>query len=128
MANEYDVIVVGAGPAGSSAAKTAAKRGLRTILLEEHSQIGIPTHCSGAFSPVTRPDFTREIVNTVNKRAILTKYKSMRIFSPSGTIVQELPWTECYLVERSHLDRELVRTRRLMLVPIFCFIRGYPVS
>ena len=34
MAQNYDVIVVGAGPGGSSAAKNAAKLGLKTLLLE----------------------------------------------------------------------------------------------
>jgi digeranylgeranylglycerophospholipid reductase len=104
---EYDVIIVGAGPAGSSAAKTTAKRGFKTILIEEHPQIGVPTHCSGALAPVSRPDFQREVVESMDRRVILTKYKSMRVFAPSGKIVQELPWTWCYLVERSHLDREL---------------------
>ena len=32
--SEYDVIVVGAGPGGSIAAKICAENGLRTLLLE----------------------------------------------------------------------------------------------
>jgi len=31
----YDIVVVGAGPAGTSAAKTAAKRGAKVLLLEK---------------------------------------------------------------------------------------------
>jgi flavin-dependent dehydrogenase len=45
----YDIIVVGGGPAGFSAAKTAAEKGAKVIVLEEHSQIGLPRHCTGIF-------------------------------------------------------------------------------
>lgn len=41
----YDVIVVGAGPAGSSAAYHCAKKGFKTLLLEKRKQIGIPKQC-----------------------------------------------------------------------------------
>ena len=34
MTTKYDLIVVGAGPGGSSAAITAAKKGLKVLLLE----------------------------------------------------------------------------------------------
>src|SRR3989442_3392803 len=44
---DFDVIVVGAGPAGGMAAGTAAAMGLRTALLEGHPEIRTPTHCSG---------------------------------------------------------------------------------
>jgi len=44
---DFDVIVAGAGPAGGMAARTAAAVGLRTALVEEHEQPGLPAHCSG---------------------------------------------------------------------------------
>jgi geranylgeranyl reductase family protein len=46
----YDVIVVGAGPAGSSAARAAAERGLEVLLLERELEIGVPDKC-GEFVP-----------------------------------------------------------------------------
>lgn len=49
MAN-VDVAVVGAGPAGSAAARAAAREGARTLLLEEHPRVGLPAHCSGLVS------------------------------------------------------------------------------
>lgn len=39
---EADVIVVGAGPAGSSAAKHAALGGANVILIDKKSEIGSP--------------------------------------------------------------------------------------
>jgi len=43
---EVDVLVVGAGPAGSMAAKTAAEGGLNVLLIEEHGKIGEPVQCA----------------------------------------------------------------------------------
>ncbi|HZY93494.1 MAG TPA: NAD(P)/FAD-dependent oxidoreductase [Candidatus Bathyarchaeia archaeon] len=46
----YEAIVVGAGVAGSQAARTAAGNGSSVLLLEEHPQVGVPSHCSGVVS------------------------------------------------------------------------------
>ena len=45
--DHFDVAVIGAGPAGSMAAKYAAKAGASTILLEEHAGAGWPVQCAG---------------------------------------------------------------------------------
>ena len=37
---DYDLIIIGAGPAGESAAVNAAKNALRTAVIDEHSQVG----------------------------------------------------------------------------------------
>ena len=50
---DYDVVVVGAGPAGSRTARDLARRGVRVALLEEHPAIGDPVHCSGLVTPRT---------------------------------------------------------------------------
>jgi digeranylgeranylglycerophospholipid reductase len=50
---EFDIIVVGAGPAGSSAAMSAAEEGVSVLLLEEHSQIGLPLQCAEGLSRST---------------------------------------------------------------------------
>ena len=43
---ETDVIVVGSGPAGSSAAKHAALGGAKVILMDKKSEIGSPKRCA----------------------------------------------------------------------------------
>ncbi|RLF42610.1 MAG: hypothetical protein DRN18_02130 [Thermoplasmata archaeon] len=45
MAIECDVLVVGGGPAGLAAARAAAKNGLKTIVIEEDKEIGVPVRC-----------------------------------------------------------------------------------
>ena len=41
-----DVLVVGAGPGGSSAARASVKKGLKTIIIEEDEEVGIPVQCA----------------------------------------------------------------------------------
>ena len=43
----HDVVVVGAGPAGSIAATRLAAAGYDVLLIEEHETVGQPVHCTG---------------------------------------------------------------------------------
>jgi len=105
---EYDVIVVGAGPAGSSAAKAAAERGAKTIVLERHQSIGVPVRCTGL---VHASSFTESIMATIPEQIILQRHKCRHFYAPSGKLLKEDPWAgpgEC-AVERDEFDRELAR-------------------
>src|SRR5262249_19691250 len=42
-----DVAIVGAGPAGLTAARMLASRGRDVVVLEEHREVGVPVHCTG---------------------------------------------------------------------------------
>jgi digeranylgeranylglycerophospholipid reductase len=46
LQRRYDVVVVGAGPAGSTAARRAAELGLAVLLLEKRQEIGSPVRCA----------------------------------------------------------------------------------
>jgi len=48
----YDVLIIGAGPAGGSAAWHCAQNGLKTLVLEEHQAVGEPVHCGECLSQV----------------------------------------------------------------------------
>ena len=109
---EYDVIVVGAGPAGCAAARAASSKGARTIMIEEHPVIGAPRHCPGRLHSSS---FTQEILKDLDPRVIVCEYHSRRYFSPSGTVIKEtaLPPGNVFQVQRDEFDRELARQAAL---------------
>lgn len=99
----WDVVVVGAGPAGGMAAWTAARMGLRTLLVEEHPQVGEPVHCAGKLSGHA----FREL-NLPTQLARTALYAAT-VYAPDGRSVhvrKSVP--DSYVVDRDVFDRWLV--------------------
>lgn len=57
MKNTYDVIVIGAGPAGGSAARELAQLGKRVVLLERSKILGEPNYSTAGTPLSTAEDF-----------------------------------------------------------------------
>jgi digeranylgeranylglycerophospholipid reductase len=97
-----DVIVIGAGPAGSSCARTLAAAGHDVVVLEEHTDVGRPVHCTGvigleAFEELDLPRAT-----------ILDIVHSARFRSPSGrSVLIESERISAAVVDRAAFDRIL---------------------
>ena len=73
-----DVIVVGAGPAGLYTALRAAEAGLDVLVLEEHPEIGMPTHCTGVVSAETNRLYK------IPDDVVLNRPPSCLVISPGG--------------------------------------------
>jgi len=100
----YDVVVVGAGPAGSVTAKTAAERGLDVLLIERNQEIGVPVKCAEGVS--------KEIEKfvTLDRRWICAEVKGANIYGPDGTKVvlsAETMDETGYVLERRIFDKFL---------------------
>ncbi len=104
----YDVVVVGAGPAGSMAAKTAAEKGLNVLLIEKRQEIGVPVRCAEGISKKSLERFFE-----VKKRWIANEVIGAKIYSPDGTEIElseEKAGNEVgYVLERRVFDRDLAR-------------------
>jgi len=69
-----DIVIVGAGPAGSTTASTAAELGANVLMLEEHPLPGLPVFCGEAISHETlvaaglkpEPPIINEPINKAN--------------------------------------------------------------
>lgn len=105
---EYDAVVVGGGPAGSVTARFAAESGVKVIILERRTEIGVPVLCGEGISQ--RVDKWDMLEGT---RWIASKMDGAKIFSPDGTMVslsKEMAGNETgYVVYRDIFDQELAR-------------------
>ena len=97
-----DVLVVGAGPAGSAAARAAARQGVSVLLAERRLRVGLPVRCAeyvplpvGKFLDLSSPAVTVQAV------------RSMRTFLP-GVDPQENLFPGA-MVRRDRFDQALAR-------------------
>ena len=111
MNQEISLAVVGAGPAGSTAAEVAAIAGANVILIERKQEIGAPVQCGGFL-----PDYDelRELlphsvlpitIEDIPSRCIFHRTTLQRIYAPSGQS-KEFP-VKARILDRRAFDRHL---------------------
>jgi digeranylgeranylglycerophospholipid reductase len=102
MNRHYDVIVVGAGPAGSVAAKFASMGGVSVLLLEKHPVIGYPLCCAEAIS-------TTGLSNVVlpDNRWLSSKIERVKLFGPQNSKALICHPNAGFVLERKIFDRTL---------------------
>jgi digeranylgeranylglycerophospholipid reductase len=102
--NDFDVIVVGGGPAGCYAALTAATKGCRVAIFEEHGAIGWPRHDPGW---LMESDFAESVINAIGKKVPWTRVKEFKVCdSESGDLIEKSTLGG-YLVRRDLLEKEI---------------------
>jgi len=106
MKEEYDIVVVGAGPAGSIAARYAAQGGASVIVLEKDRDVGYPVRCGEAISREGLEAFIKP-----DKRWINAEITKFGFVAPNGKkVVIDLGKVEGYMLERRIFDYELAKT------------------
>jgi digeranylgeranylglycerophospholipid reductase len=99
----YEVIVIGAGPAGCAAARECAQRGLSTLCLEEHGTIGYPVQCAGLLSSAAFDE-----CRVPSERSVLNKVTGARVITGAGSeLLIDARTTKAVVVDRGTLDREM---------------------
>jgi digeranylgeranylglycerophospholipid reductase len=105
MKSEYDVVVIGAGPAGSIAARTTAQAGLSTLLLEKRQEIGSPVRCGEAVGRETTEKFI-----PLDPKWIAAEVDTYSLVNPQGDCVVLPPLEKTLVLERKIFDRELAHS------------------
>lgn len=102
---DSELVIVGAGVAGASAALEAARHGMKVAVLEEHQKVGMPWHCSGHVGISTLSALGVDLPDQL----IQNKVHGAIFFSPSGEIFRLRKRDPVTLVvDRSELDRYLI--------------------
>ncbi|MGC8599490.1 MAG: FAD-dependent oxidoreductase [Nitrososphaeria archaeon] len=93
----YEVIVIGAGPAGSLAAAEVARAGKRVLIVEKDTEVGIPEHCGG-------------LVSTSGLKNVIDDYRIIKKKIDKGTLIVKDRFFD-FSFEKSNLveiDRQLL--------------------
>ena len=99
----HQVVIIGAGPVGGRLATELASRGISTLMVEEHAEIGRPFQCAGLVNP--------SAMNMVNlQETILQNVDGALIHSPSGIMVPvgKDGVTRTHVVCRKRFDQGVV--------------------
>ncbi len=101
--DSYDVAVIGCGPAGSMAAKYAAKAGSSVAILEEHASIGWPVECAGllGLKAIAESELPPG-------KYLLREFRGATVYSPGGCRVDfKASSARAWAVDRRLFDRAL---------------------
>ena len=102
-----DVAIIGAGPAGLTAARELAGRGHDVVVLEEHAQIGVPVHCTGVLGLEAFQEFD------LPRHAILGTAEAATFVAADGsTVAVDAEKARAVIVDRAIFDQSLAAGSR----------------
>jgi digeranylgeranylglycerophospholipid reductase len=104
MKDNFDVIVVGAGPAGSVAARFAAEQGVSVLILEKDRDVGYPVRCGEAISKKGIEEFI-----PLDEKWLAAKISKFSLNSPDGAEVVIEFGDAGFILERRIFDYELAK-------------------
>jgi digeranylgeranylglycerophospholipid reductase len=105
LSEPYDIVVIGAGPAGSSAAQAAAQRGAKVLFIDRRQCIGIPVQCA---------EFVSQWISrhaSFSSACVVQKVEKMVTHLPDGTSYEMK--SPGYMLDRSLFDKELAASAML---------------
>lgn len=106
MRNEYDIVVIGAGPAGTTAARYAAMEGASVLVLEKDRDIGIPVRCAEGVSEKGLK-LSLDCIDLSWIEQIIT---GVNLYSPQGQVVTlDLNEERGFILNRKKFDYDLAR-------------------
>jgi len=99
LSESYDIVIIGAGPAGSCAARAAAQRGAKVLLIDRRQRLGIPVQCA---------EFVPQWIShhaSFSSTCIMQRVEKMVTHLPDR-IAYEMK-SPGYMLDRTLFDKEL---------------------
>ena len=100
------IAVVGAGPAGLLSSYFLLRKGYNLKIFEEHSEIGIPSHCAGVISLFTF-SFFRKLLCSSNFLQNVVKGIRIGFLNDNFSLRYVSSRPRAYIIDRVLLDKEL---------------------
>jgi len=114
MSDNYNVLIVGAGPAGLAAGEAVAKQGIRALVLERQNEIGYPIHTSGGIwiSDMKMMDIPEHIYHPVSKIIFISPHRQVTLeYNPAVICVADIRKLYQYLATRAITAGAAIRVR-----------------
>ncbi|NOX32719.1 MAG: NAD(P)/FAD-dependent oxidoreductase [Deltaproteobacteria bacterium] len=113
---DWDILVVGAGPAGSSAALAAARQGAHVLLVERRQQVGLPVQCAEYIPAMLKGQLG------LKGGYVVQKIEGMRTHMPGQAVKETV--APGYIIRRELFDQALVAAARKAGARVRCATRA----
>jgi digeranylgeranylglycerophospholipid reductase len=97
-----DVIIVGAGPAGTACAKKLAENGFSVKIFDRRAELGSPKRCGEGLT-----ETAQNLIGKIPERCIAQHIKGARIYAPNGKYLEAILDTGGFVLERKVFDKWL---------------------
>ncbi len=99
----YDLVVIGAGPIGLKSAEIVARNGYNVLVIEKRKEIGYPNHCSGLVSP----RFISE--NKVPNQLVVSEIKGAELHCQDEHLLFKGSKSYAFVINRAEFDKNLAK-------------------
>lgn len=110
MVFEYDVLIIGGGPSGLITGSSVSKKGFKTIILEEHYEIGKPEQCTGLVSWRIGNIPQKLVLNTVETARFCFGRRFFEVSSKKKMMVIDRMGYDKHLAEKAFGNMVEIRT------------------
>jgi digeranylgeranylglycerophospholipid reductase len=104
--NTFDVVIIGAGVAGSYTAKLLAEQGITVLVLEEHREVGRPLQCAG----LVTPRVFDLVSDKIRADCLINEVSGAKIYSPTGKeLIIDAGKTKGLVIDRIKFDQGIIK-------------------
>lgn len=98
----YDVIIVGAGPAGSCCAKRLVENGFTVKIYDRREELGVPVRCGEGLT-----ETAQDLIGKIPADCISQHIKGARVYAPNGKCLEVILEKGGFVLDRRKFDKWL---------------------
>jgi len=102
MTENWDVIIIGAGPSGTPCAKKLAENGFSVKVYDRRKEVGVPKRCGEGLD-----ERTQKLIGKIPDKCISQKIRGARIYAPNGKYLEAVLEYGGFVLDRKLFDKWL---------------------